>query len=220
MTRDGQSVLFDVQGRPWAKYYGDDSNIIEDGFDRAVRFRVLHADGTVTPIEWLDGVAPAAPGPGVMLVQDLEHARDFQVGPDGPGIRPFVVDEKAGTTQALDVPAEVTWWGPNVDEFLWGGSGCRVVWQQEGGEFASHDVTCRNPGLTVVPVVYWRYVDDWAAPGRLVLLEYTANGIPLVVHASLDYGQTWRRIAIADRNWDGTIVQNGTAIREALEQLG
>lgn len=220
LTRDGQSVLFDVQGRPWAQYYGEDSILVQDGFDQATRFRLLFADGTDVTLRVVGGLAPAAPGPDVVLIQDLDRARDFQVGPEGPGIEPYLVDDSAGTLQLLDVPDEVKEWGPNVEEFLWGTNDCRAVWQQPDGSFDTHDVDCRNPGLTDLPVDYWSYLGDWAEPGRMLLLEHNADGKPLAVHASLDYGATWERVEVAGRGWDGTIAHSGLALAEALRPLG
>lgn len=221
MTKGGQSVLFEVRGRPWARYFGDDSILVEDGFGQAVRFRLLNADGTAVQLRMVSDSAPAAPGPDVVLIQDLDRARDFQVGPDGPGIHPYLVDDRAGTIRPLDVPDGIEQWGPNVDEFLWGINGCRVIWQGSDGSFDHHDVSCRNPRLTDLPGDYWKDgLDAWAAPGRMVLLEHNADGDPLTVHVSVDGGATWQRIEIEDRNWDGTTAMVKAALADALAQVG
>ena len=219
ITRDGRSVLFDVEGRPWATYFGEDSILVEDGFGQAERFRLLDADGTAMPMRVVGGHATATPGPDVILIQDLHHARNYQVGPDGPGIRPYLVDDRAGTLQPLDVPEAIKTWAPNVQEFLWAGDGCRLTWQQPDGSFAHHDVHCRNPELTDIPGDYWDYLADWAAPGRMVLLEHSADGVPLALDASLDYGATWQRITIPDRNWGETTAEIGPALTVALQEL-
>jgi hypothetical protein len=218
MTQDARSVLFDVQGVPWARYFGEDSIIVEDGIGQAVRIRQLRADGTAVQLRPLSEPAPATPGRDVMLAPTLDRA-DNGKGTAGRGEVPYLVDERAGTLQPLDVPQEVEAWGPNVDEFLWGVNGCRVVWQQTDGAFAHHDVDCRRPGLTDLPVDYWSYLDSWAKPGRMALVEHDADGVPLVVHASVDRGATWKRIQIEDRNRDGTLAQAGPAIADALGQL-
>ncbi len=194
LTRDGRSVLFDVQGRPWATYYGEDSILVQDGFDQSTRFRPLYADGTELTLRVVSDPAPAVPGPDVVLVQALDRARDFQVGPEGPGIEPYLVDESAGTLQPLDVPAEIKEWGPNADEFLWGSNDCRAIWQQPDGSWDVHDVDCPDPGWTTVPVDYLSYFDEWVEPGRMLLLDRNSDGKPLAVHASLDRGATWERV--------------------------
>ncbi len=52
------------------------------------------------------------------------------------------------------------------------------------------------------------------------LFEQTANGIPLVVHASLDGGETWQRIEIPDPNVDNpTSAQIEYALTEAFAKL-
>jgi hypothetical protein len=220
LTQDGRSVLFDVQGRPWAQYYGEDSILVQDGFDESTRFRLLHADGTELTLRVLSDPAPAVPGPDVVLVQSLDRSRDFQVGPEGPGIEPYLVDASAGTLQPLDVPAEIKEWGPNVDEFLWGSNGCRAIWQQPDGGFDVYDVECADAEKTGVPVDYWSYLDEWAGPGRMLLLESNSDGKPLAVHASRDHGTTWEQIEVDNSGYDGTIAQGGLAVVKALSPLG
>jgi hypothetical protein len=216
----GRSALFEVQGRPWAKYFDEDSMLVHDGFAGAERFRLLQTDGTELQLRLVSDPAPAAPGPDVMLIQDLDRARDFQVGPEGPGIEPYLVDDRAATLQPLLVPEEIKQWGPNVAEFLWGTNDCRVMWQQRDGGFDHHDVDCRNPGLTDLPDDYWGYLDDvWTEPGRMVVLEHNADGIPLVVHASLDRGATWERIEVEDRDRGETTAVIADALEDALREL-
>jgi hypothetical protein len=220
LTRDGRSVLFDVQGRPWAQYYGEDSILVQDGFDRSTRFRLLYANGTELTLRVVSDPAPAVPGPDVVLVQALDRARDFQVGPEGPGIEPYLVDEGAGTLQPLDVPVEIKEWGPNVDEFLWGSNDCRAIWQQPDGSWDVHAVDCPAHGWTSVPVDYWSYLDEWVEPGRMLLLDRNSDGNPLAVHTSLDRGATWERVEVDFSGYDGTIAQSGLAIAGALRPLG
>ena len=214
--------LFEVlRGRPWAEVsFGDDSILVEDTASaRQSRFAVE----TPTTLRRLHGerLGPCRPGPDVVLIEDLDRARDFQVGPDGPGIHPYLVDDRAGTIRPLDVPDGIEQWGPNVDEFLWGINGCRVIWQGSDGSFDHHDVSCRNPRLTDLPGDYWKDgLDAWAAPGRMVLLEHNADGDPLTVHVSVDGGATWQRIEIEDRNWDGTTAMVKAALADALAQVG
>ena len=72
-------VLFDVQGQPWATYYGEDSILVQEDIDQSTRFRLLYADGTELTLRVVSDPAPAVPGPDVVLVQALDRARDFQV---------------------------------------------------------------------------------------------------------------------------------------------
>ena len=43
----------------WAQYYGEDSILVQDGFDESTRFRLLYANGTE-----LDAPRRERPGPG------------------------------------------------------------------------------------------------------------------------------------------------------------
>ena len=67
--------------------------------------------------------------------------------------------------------------------------------------------------------IIWSGLDDWLEPGRMVLVETSDDGVPLIVHASQDRGATWQRIEIEDRPWDGTTVQVAAAIADALPSL-
>jgi hypothetical protein len=132
------------------------------------------------------------------------------------------VDDFAGTIRPLDVPEEVTTWGPNVDEFLWGWNGCRVIWQRPDGSFDHHDVACLNPeaGNTDPAWDSDGSLADWLEPGRLLIVEWSDSGAPLVVHASLDRGATWQRVKVRDRDWsDPTMVEIADALAEAMRQL-
>ena len=82
---------------------------------------------------------------------------------------------------------------------------CRVTWQRPDGSFDNHDVDCLTLALTALPDGLRDLLGEWTEPGRMLLVEHNADGIPLVLHASLDRGATWQRIEIEDRNWDGTM---------------
>jgi hypothetical protein len=220
VTQGGRSALFEVRGTPLAKDFDEDSILVVDGPDHEPRFRLLSSDGTEVQLRVVSDLAPAVPGPDVVLIQALGTYRLGMVGPDGPHEPPYLVDERAATLQLLDVPEEIKEWGPDVHESLWGTNGCRAFWQQPDGSFDHHDVECRDPGLTDLPVDYWDHLEDWTKPGRMLLLEHDTSGSPLVVHASLDGGATWQRIEIEDRNWSGTIQEGVIAIRDVLDELG
>ena len=229
VSQDGQSALFEVRGLVvswspvWVDVYDEDSVLVQDAAEEGrteepARFRLLQADGTAVELRMVDEPAPAAPGPGVSVIDPYFAWSRGMSGPDDRE-KLYLVDGGAGTLQPLDVPEEVVAWGPNVEEFLWGADGCRAIWQQPDGSFDFHDIDCVDPVVTSVPTDYWDYLDDWAAPGRMVLLEHDYDWIPLAVNASVDFGATWTRVEIEDRPWDGTIAQAGAAIAFALEPL-
>lgn len=216
---EDQSALFEVRGTPLVKDFDDDSVLTLDGTGQAPRYRLLQADGTALELDLAGDLAPAAPGPDVILIQDLDVYRSGMVGPDGPQEHLYLVDDEAATLRPLEVPAEVEWWGPNVDEFLWGGSGCRVIWQEPDGTFDQHDTDCRdsqgytNPGWNAAEAIA-----GWLQPGRMVIVEW-GDGAPRVVHASLDRGATWERAEIEDRNWGDTVDVINDALADALRQF-
>jgi hypothetical protein len=222
VAQEGRSALFDVRGKPWLAYFDDDSILVQDGLDQEVRFRLLRADGTAVQLRRLSDPAPAATGPDVVLIYPLDSYRRGNFGPEGPGVMPYLVDAAAGTIQQLDVPQEVEWWGPNVEEFLWGGDDCRVIWQRPDGGFDHHDLECRDRAQSppTDPGWNWAGFDEWAEPGRMAVVEHNNDGIPLVVHVSLDGGATWERIEIEPRDWDGTSAQAADALADALAELG
>lgn len=220
VTQGDQSALFDVRGIPWGKDLDDDSILVQDGTDQRVRFRLLQADGSAVRLRMDSHPAFAAPGPDVMLIDALDVYRRGYVGPDD-GARPYLVDDRTATLRPLSAPEEIKGWGPNVDEFLWGADGCRVIWQQADGTFDHHDVGCGHPGLTDIPGEYSSDLDHWLQPGRMVLLEHDAEGVPLVVHASLDRGATWKRIEVEHRflNGNSSLAQLELAFTDALDKL-
>jgi hypothetical protein len=59
----------------------------------------------------------------------------------------------------------------------------------------------------------------WLEPGRMVIVEWADNGAPKVVHASLDWGATWERVEIANRNWDGSVEATNDAVADALREV-
>jgi hypothetical protein len=220
MTENGRSALFEVRGRPFAKYFDEDSVLVLDGIDGEERYRLLQADGTELTLRVLDDPVPAGPGPEVVLVQALQDARNFQFGPEGSGFEPYVVDDRAGTLQPMDVPREVEWWGPNTDELIWGGDDCQVIWQRPDGEFERHDLDCQEDQIgTTDPGWNWPRFDGWLEPGRMAVVEWSENGPPLAVHASLDLGATWDRIQIEDRAWGDSLVEIADALEDALSEL-
>jgi hypothetical protein len=231
VTQGEQSALFEVRGLEmafspvWVKVFDQDSLLVQDAAEVGrpkgpVRFRLLQADGTAVELEVLDDLAPALPGPGVFVIDPYAAWSHGSVGPDDRQ-QLYLVDDSDASMRLLDVPEEVEQWAPDVDEVLWGARGCRVVWQQPGGGFDQHDVDCRSPGLTSLPEGYWTYLGSWFQPGRMMLLEHNANGIPLVVHASLDYGATWQRVEVEDRGWDDstTLADTAVAVVQALGEL-
>lgn len=220
VTQGGRSALFEVLGTPLVEDFDEDSFLVEDGTDQAPRFRLLQADGTAVQLRELSDLAPAIPGPDVLLIQNLDVYRRGSVGADGPEEPPYLVDDRAGTLQRLDVPEEIKWWGPNVDEFLWGGNGCRVIWQQPDGSFDHHDEDCQFPVGHTDPGLNWGDgFADWLEPGRMALVEWGESGGPLVVHASLDRGATWDRIEVAQRDWGDTTGVIADALADVMRQL-
>jgi hypothetical protein len=202
VVQGGESALFEVQGKPEAWYYDEDSILVHDGLDEALRFRLLQADGTTVELSMVDDPAPAVVGSDVVLVRELEVYRRGVFDPDRPNDHPYLVDESAGTVQPLGVPA-MDWWGTNLEEFLWGGDGCRVMWQNPDGGFDHHDLDCGDGVVLEV----WDY-SVWSEPGRMAVVEVDAEQTALVVHASVDRGATWERIEL-----------NGGDVGEALGQL-
>ena len=201
VTPGGQSARFEVRSTPIALEFDEDSVLVQDGAGDDVRFRLLHADGTEVGLRVLDAPAPAVPGPDVMIIEDIDVYRSGMGGPDDPVAMPHLIDEEAATIQPLDLPTTVDWWAVDVDEALWGGSGCRVFWQRPDGTFAHHDV-CSDPSMgDMNPSGNWPDVVDWLEPGRMVVVEWDDTGGPLVVHASLDGGATWERVETDDSAW-------------------
>jgi hypothetical protein len=221
VRQQDQSAFFEIRGTPLVKDFDDDSVLVVDGTGLAPRHRLLQADGTSLELRLVEDRAPAAPGPDVLLIQDLDVYRSGMIGGDGPLEPPYLVDDESATLRPLDVPTDVEWWGPNVDEFLWGGSGCRVTWQQPDGTFAQHDADCRGPqGYTNPGWNAEEATAGWLEPGRMVIVQWGHNGAPKVLHASVDRGVTWERVEVGDRSWGDSVAVINDALADALRELG
>ncbi len=62
----------------------------------------------------------------------------------------------------------IEWWGPKVDEFLWGWIGCCATWRRPDGSFDPHDVDWIHPeGSYSDPGWNWDGFADWLEPGRM-----------------------------------------------------
>jgi hypothetical protein len=200
LNRGGQSALFDVLGQQsWVSEFDEDSVLVQDDAtipltDQA-RARLLQVDGTAVDLRRLPDLAPAAPGPGVVVVDTSDRV---MAGSDDL----YLVDDAAGTIQGLDAPAQVRYWGPNVDEFLWGVTDdCRVYWAT-AGTFNERRLDCADGG----DFSYGIYADElppgWLRPGRMVAGEQ-ADGRredQNFLHVSLDSGATWQRIPIGSED--------------------
>lgn len=215
-----QAAFFEVRGTPLVKDFDDESVLLVDGTEQTPRYRLLYADGTALELHLSADPAPAAPGPSVVLIQDLGVYRSGMIGGDGPEEFPYLVDHESATLRPLEVPRDVEWWGPNVEEFLWGANGCRAFWQQPDGMFARHDLDCResqgytNPGWNGEEAIA-----GWLEPGRMVIVEWGDNAEPKVVHASLDRGVTWERVEVEDREWDDSAAARDDALADALQEV-
>ena len=194
VTQQDQSAVFDLHysNVPWVRAFDDDSVLVQDADGLHVRYRLLQADGTEEPLQLLDDPAPASPGPGVFVIDDFGS---WNIGMDGAEDT-YLIDERAGTLRPLDVPDEaVRYWGPNVNTFLWGVTDdCRVFWQtagtlehrrfncQQGSDFTSMQDDWFPPG--------------WLQPGRMAVAEQHDPGNRMVIHVSLDSGNTWQQIPV------------------------
>ena len=115
------------------------------------------------------------------------------------GEEPYVVDERAGTLRPLDVPEEVDSWGPNVDEYLWGGGNdCKVLWATNGA-FDERRLDCPD-GAFVGAIYADEFSPGWLRPGRMALLEESTDPgeDQDFLHVSLDRGVTWQRIPLGE----------------------
>lgn len=211
VSQDGQSALFDVRGATQAqvRVFDEASVLVQDAedvdLDHPVRYRLLQADGTAVELQMLVDPAPPFAGPGVIVIGDY-RSWDLMDGVDDV----YLVDDRAGTLRPLDVPDEaVRYWGPNVDEFLWGVSDdCRVFWAT-AGTLEHRRLDCTN-SLDFT----WMHDDmfpaGWLRPGRMAVMEQSDPGKRMFIHVSLDRGVTWQRIP----------VDNDHAVSDALRQLG
>ncbi|HVE99540.1 MAG TPA: hypothetical protein VNA12_10230 [Mycobacteriales bacterium] len=220
VTHDARSALFDYRystaNQPWVARFADDTVLVQDaewvpfGQARPVRYRLLQADGDAVELRMLEGRAPAAPGPGVVQIDDFSS---WSAGGSGAE-ELYVVDTRAGTLQPLDVPEDIRYWGPNVGEFLWGvTSDCRVF-AGAAGRFAEHRLECAPDTAFTVLSRSW-FPDGWLRPGRMALAEVHLTeadtpASPVYLHISRDNGATWQRIAVSD----------DTAIAAELQRIG
>lgn len=207
VTQDDRSALFDVLGREArVKEFDGDSLLVQDAEpetpDDEVRVRLLQADGTAVELRRLDGPAPAVPGPEVVVI---DTSNGLLAGSDSL----YFVDDRAGTVQSLDAPKEVRYWGPNVDEFLWGVTDdCRVFWANDGA-FEERQLDCSD-GLDFT---YGIYADEfplgWLQPGRMAVGEQGdgRREDQNFVHVSLDYGVTWQRLPVGDGETVADVLQ-------------
>jgi hypothetical protein len=129
------------------------------------RARLLQADGTAVELRRLTDPAPAVPGPGVVVI---DKSNRVLAGSDDL----YLVDDTAGTIQRLDAPKKVRYWGPNVDEFLWGVTDdCRVFWAT-AGTFEERRLDCSG-GLDST---YGIYADEF--PGQCGSVPSSSPSLP------------------------------------------
>jgi hypothetical protein len=113
----------------------------------------------------VDEPAPAVLGPGV-FVNDFVGWRIGMAGRD----ELYLVDERAGTLRPLDAPQDVRYWGPNVDEFLWGVTDdCRVFWATSG-RFEERRLDC-DDRLDFTSLDDDMFPSGWLRPGRMAVSE-------------------------------------------------
>ena len=199
VTQDGRSAVFDLRRspQPWVKGFDADSVLVQDDGlapDQPVRYRLLQADGTAVQLEKVDDPAPAVPGPGVVVIDDWAA---WNAGMGGAQDA-YPVDEVARTLRPLAVPDdEIRYWGPNVEEFLWGvGDDCRVFWASDG-TLEEHRLDCGDH-LDFTLIYDGPFPAGWLRPGRMVVEEQSDPYSRNYLHVSLDSGSTWRRIRVQD----------------------
>lgn len=195
VTQGTRSALFDVAG-PVARVLvlDEDTVVVQDAVvqDGPGRQRLLRADGTEIELRPVAQPAPAVPGPGV-FVDDYAGSSVGMAGMESLA----VVDEEAGTVQPVDAPEAVRYWGPNTDEALWGVTDdCRVMWATDG-TFRQREVGC-SPDLQFTYLVAEWFPAGWLQPGRMVLAEQTPSGSGIILHVTLDGGETWQEVPMRD----------------------
>jgi hypothetical protein len=235
VTQNGRSAMFRIGNSAMTVVTGyDDATLLvmdplpgaADFFDPIQNgFRLVRADGTEIGLRVESDRAPAAPGPGVVLVNH------YAVDPDSDSIESqlvLAVDANERTVRALDLPQNLDLrrtWGPNLDQSLWFvTSSCDVYsWtptgmlQHRGGGCASsfdpgHYRTDANGDLTdqfgnrgngdVTWVNGDWFPEGWlATPGRMAFLERDfvgRNDSRLTLHVTLDHGATWQTVPVRD----------------------
>lgn len=221
VAHNGRSALFSLGANKQysaQKFDADSVFVMDDpsgdawGNHDQLRYRLLKPDGTEVELQLLGDLAPATPGSDVLVV-DFDTA----VGGLGPGWGAevaYLVSERDRTLRPLDVPNHrpgwlySRFWGPNTDEFLWFvDPHCRVGWATDG-TFETRGLDCA-PGRTQPTYIYDDgFPDGWLRPGRMVAVE--ESGDYLVLHVSLDHGDTWQRVQVSDEQ----------AIPDTLRRLG
>lgn len=213
VIQDGRSVVFDLHYslQPWVRAYDADSVLVQDseqGLDQPVRYRLLHADGTAVQLQLVDNPASPVPGPGVVVIDDWSGWNAGMAGVE----ELYLVDDRAGTLRPLDAPADVRYWGPNVDEFLWGVTDdCRVFWATNG-TFEEHQLDCSDGQDFTYGISADEFPSEWLQPGRMAVVEQSdgRREDQSFVHVSLDYGESWQRFPVGD----------GETTIDVLQQLG
>ncbi len=211
VAQGGNSAVFDLRwtGQPWVEAFDEDSVLVQDSHypssDEPVRYRLLHADGSSVELELTDLSVPALPGPSVVVIDDWGGWNGGMAGME----EIYVVDDRAGTLDRLDVPAGARYWGPNVNDFIWGVSDdCRVFWARDG-DFDNQRLDCSPTlGFTAMPPAD-EFPPGWLQPGRMVLWEQ--SDVPgqndQYLHVSLDSGATWERFPLADGESAAAVLQ-------------
>ena len=170
VTQAGRSALFDVRGTPWAGDFDEDSLLVQDGTGQAVRFRLLQADGTVVQLRVVSDLAPAIPGPDVMLIEDLDgygrrHDRARQVR---PGAFPISWTPAPAPSNCWTCRSEIEWSGTERRRVPLGRERLPVpIWRAARRQL-------RRPRRLRRPIVGytdpgWNWVgfEDWLEPGRM-----------------------------------------------------
>jgi hypothetical protein len=195
VSQNGRSAVFDLHYslHPWVKAFDGDSVLVQDAEERGKRrYRLLQADGTAVQLQMVDDPAPAVPAPGVVVIDDWTG---WNVGLAGSEDL-YLVDEGAATLRPVDVPKAVRYWGPNLDQFLWGATDdCRVFWAT-GGNFEKRRLDCAD-GLDFTSGLNTdEFPPGWLQPGRMAVVEQFDPGNRTAVHVSLDGGTTWQRVPV------------------------
>jgi hypothetical protein len=213
VTQNGRTALFEVRGgaeQAFVTAFDDDSVLVQDqdATDAPRRTRLLQADGTAVDLRTIGDPAPPVPGPDVVLIPRFALLPAFE--------RPYLVDAQARTLRAVDSglrndgPDPVDrFWGPNVNEFLWGvDMQCQAFWAADG-TFVGQRLDCAGGDpRTSLPVD--DFPPGWLRPGRMAVVEEGAPSTPNVLHVSLDRGITWLRFPITD----------GQSVTSVLQDLG
>jgi hypothetical protein len=206
VTEGDTSSLFEGNGAVHVLVLDDHTVLAQESasHNAPVRHRLLRADGTEVELTRLSAPAPAVPGPGV-FVDDYEGWRVGMAGVESLA----VVDEEAGTVRPVEAPEDVRYWGPNTDEALWGVTDdCRVLWAVDGA-FRQDDVGCSPRAQFTYLVADW-FPAGWLEPGRMLVAEQRPSGSRIVLHVTLDGGETWQQIPL----------RNDSLVTAVLRDLG